>query len=90
MEGPRHSVQMVTSNKVDDNLYITFKQLTDKLGSFAKFKILYYKNGKIVDSENNGYFNIYAKNMNGKDQTDVATVWVYEIDYDKFECYFEP
>lgn len=90
MEGPRHSVQMVTSNKVDDNLYITFKQLTDKLGSLAKFKILYYKNGKIVDSENNGYFNIYAKNMNGKDQTDVATVWVYEIDYDKFECYFEP
>lgn len=90
MDGPRNAVEMVTSNKVDDNLFITFKQVTDKLGSLAKFKILFYKGGKIVDFEDNNYFNIYAKNMKGKGQTDVATVWVYGKDYDKFECYFEP
>ncbi|MBO5576973.1 MAG: hypothetical protein J5956_11845 [Ruminococcus sp.] len=90
MDGPRNAVQMVTSNKTGDDLFITFKQVTDELGSTAKFKILYYKGGKIIDAEKNGYFVVYAKNMKGKGSTDVAKVWVYDIAYDKFEVYFEP
>ena len=90
MDGPRNAVELVKSNKNGDDLYITFKQVTDELGSLAKFKILYYKGGKIIDSEKNGYFNIYAKNMKGKGSTDVAKVWVYGVDYDKFEVCFEP
>ena len=90
MDGPRNAVQMVKSNKTGDDLFITFKQVTDELGSSAKFKILYYKGGKIIDTETNGYFVIYAKNMKGKGSTDVAKVWVYDIAYDKFEVCFEP
>lgn len=90
MDGPRNAVQMVKSNKTGDDLFITFKQVTDELGSLAKFKILYYKGGKIIDAETNGYFEIYAKNMKGKGSTDVAKVWVYDIAYDKFEVCFEP
>ena len=89
MDGPRNSVEMVKSNKTGDNLYITFKQVTDELGTFAKYKILFYKGSKIVDSED-GYFTVYAQKLKGKGTTDVAEVWVYGINYDKFEVCFEP
>lgn len=54
----------------------------------AQFKLLFYKEDRIIDTEE-GYFMIYAENLNGIDSTDVASVWVYGIDYDRFEYIYE-
>lgn len=87
--GERNAVEMVQYNKSGDDLYITFKQTGDYVGSFSKFKILFYKDNKIVDTDE-GYFSIYAENLNGKDSTDVAEIWVLGQDFDSIECYYEP
>lgn len=87
--GARNAVEMEQYNQSDDELYITFKQTADKLGPFAKFKLLFYKDDKIIATES-GYFSIYAKNLNGIGTTDVAEIWVYDTDYDRFEYIFEP
>lgn len=89
MTGERNGVEMVQYNQTDDDLYITFKQNVDELDYFAKFKLLFYKGDKIVDTED-GYFNIYAENLNGNGATDVAKIWAYGIDYDRIEYIFEP
>lgn len=89
MTGERNAVEMVQYNQSGNDLYITFRQLTDEIGSFAKFKLLFYKDDSIVSTED-GYFSIYAENLNGKDSTDVAEIWVYGIDYDRVEYVFEP
>lgn len=89
MTGERYGVEMVQYNQTDDDLYITFKQNVDELDYFAKFKLLFYKGDKIVDTED-GYFNIYAENLNGNGATDVAKIWAYGIDYDRIEYIFEP
>ncbi|MBQ7688738.1 MAG: hypothetical protein IJT27_05935 [Clostridia bacterium] len=89
MFGERNGVEMVQYNQSGDDLYITFKQTVEKLGSFAKFKLLLYKGDTIVDTED-GYFNIYAENLNGKDTTDVASIWVYGEDFDRVEYIYEP
>lgn len=89
MVGERNAVEMLSYNKVDNDLFITFKQLTDEIGSFAKFKILFYKEDKIVDTDE-GYFRTHAKNLNGKDTTDVASIWIHDLDFDKIEYIFEP
>lgn len=87
--GDRNAVEMVQYDRAEDDLFITFKQVSDNLGDFSKFKILFYKNDQIVDCEE-GYFSVYAKNINGKDTTDVASIWVYGIDFDRIEYFFEP
>ena len=89
MTGERNAVEMVQYNMSGEDLYVTFEQTGDELGSFAKFKLLFYKGDQIVDTED-GYFNIYAENLNGKGSTDVASIWVYGIDYDRIEYIFEP
>ena len=89
MTGERNGVEMVQYNQTDDDLYITFKQNVDELDYFAKFKLLFYKGDKIIDTED-GYFNIYAENLNGNGATDVAKIWAYGIDYDRIEYIFEP
>ncbi len=89
LEGDVNAVEMVTYNQSEDDLYITFKQVSENLGSFAQFKLLFYKDNKIVDTED-GYFSIYAENLNGKDTTDVASIWVWGTDYDRIEYFFEP
>lgn len=89
MIGERNAVEMVQYNQSGSDLYITFKQTGDELGAFAKFKLLLYKGNQIVDTED-GYFNIYAKNLNGKDSTDVASIWVYGTDFDRIEYVYEP
>lgn len=89
MAGDRDAVEMVQYDQSEDNLYITFKQVKDNLGTFAKFKLLFYKGDQIVDSED-GYFSAYAENLNGNGSTDVASIWAYGIDYDKIEYIFEP
>jgi hypothetical protein len=88
-DGDRNAVEMVQYNKSGDDLYVTFKQVSDNLGEFAEFKLLLYKDGKIVDTED-GYFSIYAENLNGKDTTDIAEIWVYGVDFDTVEYIFEP
>lgn len=87
--GERNAVEMVKHNQSDNNLYITFKQNVDKLSPFAKFKLLFYKNDKIVKSDY-GFFSINAENLVEKDSTDVAEIWVYGVDYDRIEYIFEP
>ena len=87
--GDRDAVEMEQYNVSGDNLYITFKQTSDNIGSFAKFKILFYKDGKIVNAED-GYFSVYAENLTGKESTDVAEIWVYGKEFDEVEYIFEP
>lgn len=89
MVGARDAVEMVQYNHNEDHLYITFRQLTDEIGAFAEFKILLYQGDTITGVEN-GYFSTYAKNLNGKDSTDVASIWVYGKDFDRIEYIFEP
>ena len=89
LSGKRNAVEMVKYNLSEDNLFVTFKQVTDKIGTFAKFKLLFYKGDKIVGAED-GYFSTYAKNLKEKDSTDVASIWVFGIDFDNVEYIFEP
>ena len=89
MTGERNAVEMVQYNHTGDNLYITFKQNVDELDYFARFKLLFYKGDKIVDTED-GSFSIYTENLNGNGATDVAEIWTFGIDYDKIEYIFEP
>lgn len=89
MVGDRKAVEMVSYNQSEDDLYVTFKQVSDDLGTFAKFKLMLYKGDQLVSTEN-GYFSVYAKNLNGKDSTDVASLWVYGDDFDRVEYIFEP
>ena len=85
-----NAVGMTKWNRVDSDLYVTFKQITDKIGDFSKFKLLLFNNGDLIYSTD-GYFSVYAENLNGKDSTDVASLWVYSIgDFDKIEYYYEP
>ena len=87
--GDRNAVEMTQYNRSDDYLYVSFKQVSDNLDSFAKFKLLLYKGDQIVGDED-GYFNIYAENLTGNGSTDVASLWVYDKDYDRVEYVFEP
>lgn len=89
MTGERNAVEIVQYNMSGDDLYVTFEQTGDELGSFAKFKLLFYKGDRIVDTED-GYFNIYAENLKGKGSTDVASIWVYGTDFDRIEYVYEP
>ena len=89
MIGERNAVEMVQYNVSDDNLYITFKQVSDEISSFAKFKLLFYKGDNIVDADD-GYFLTYTENLKGKDTTDVASIWVYGVDFDRIEYIYEP
>ncbi len=89
MAGDRDAVEMVKYNQSGDYLYITFKQTKENLGSFAKYKLLFYKGNKIVDTDW-GYFSVYAENLSGKDTTDVTKTWVYGVKFDKIEYIFEP
>lgn len=89
MTGQRNGVEMVDYNLSGDDLYITFKQTVDELSHFAKFKLLFYNGDQIVDTEYS-YFSTSAKNLNGKDSTDVASIWVFGKTFDRFEYIFEP
>lgn len=87
--GERKAVEMTQYNHSGDDLYITFKQTGSNVSSFSKFKILFYQGDQIVDTEE-GYFSIYAPNLNGKDSTEVASIWVYGKNFDRIECFYEP
>ena len=89
MTGERSAVVMEKYNKSGDDLYVSVKQVGDDLSSFAKYKILFYKGGKIVDTEY-GYFDVTGQNLSGKGTTDTIKVWVFGKDFDKIEFIYEP
>ena len=88
-KGDRNAIEMVDYNVSGENLYITFRQVTDNPDPLAKFKLLYYNGDQIVGDEIN-YFSIYAKNLDGKGSTDVASIWVYGKTFDRIEYIYEP
>lgn len=88
--GERNAVEMVAYNQSGSYLYITLKQTENDIGSFAKFKILYYKNNEII-GDDYGYLSLQAQNLNGKGSTDVVKVLNYNyMDFDKIEFIYEP
>lgn len=87
--GNENAVEMIDSNRQEDNLYLTLKQLKEDLGYFPKIKILFYKNDQIIDSEET-YVDTCAENLDGVGSTDVAEIWVYDVDYDRFDFIYEP
>ena len=89
LTGARNAVELEKYNLSGTDLYLTFNQVSDNLGSFAKFKLLFYKDGQIVDADD-GYFSVYAENLTGKGTTDVASVWAYGKSFDELEYIFEP
>ena len=89
MIGDRDAVEMEKYNVSGNDLYITFKQTGNEIGSFAKYKLLFYKDGQIVGSEE-GYFSVSAQNLNGKGSTDVAEIWIYGEEFDEIEYMYEP
>ncbi|MBQ5475289.1 MAG: zinc ribbon domain-containing protein [Lachnospiraceae bacterium] len=86
--GDMDAVEMVDYNLSDDNLYITFRQTKDKIASFAGYRLLFYDGDTLVNCED-GYFRVYCENLNGKDTTDVASIWAYNLKFDKIEYYYE-
>ncbi len=87
--GTKDAVELVKYNHDDHHLYLSFKQIADEVSYFSRFKLLFYKDGKIVHDED-GYFSVYAENLNGKDSEDVAEITVYDIDFDEIEYICEP
>ncbi len=88
MAGERNAVEMVQYNQTGDNLYITFEQISDEMGTLAKFKLLFYKDDQIVDTKD-CFFSTYAENLDGKGYIDVAEIWTYDIDFDRIEYVFD-
>ena len=87
--GDRNAVEMVKYNTHGYYSYVTFKQVSERLGSWAKYKILYYKNGQIIDTAYS-YFTSSGVGLSGKGSTTVETLWTYGIDFDYLEFIFEP
>lgn len=85
----RTAVEMIASNQSENHLFITVRQVIDKIPAFARFKILFYKGDTIV-SEDSGYIDANAKALGGNGSEDVIDVLVYDIDYDTFEFLYEP
>lgn len=88
LTGTRNAVEMVNYNTNDDHLYITVKQLIEEIDGFGKVKVLLYKGGKIVGSEETYLSN--AEFLTGVGTTDVLTIWVYGEDFDSIEFIYEP
>ena len=87
--GQKDAVEMVEYNQVDYHLYITFRQTAEQIGSFSRFKLLFYKGDQIVHDED-GSFTVYAENLDGIGSEDVASLSIFDVDYDKIEYIFEP
>ena len=85
--GKRNAVEMVSYNQSGYDTYLTLKQVEDNPGTFGKFKLIFYKDGKIVDTDE-GYLNVYT-NLTGKGSTDVAKIWNDTV-CDNIEFIYEP
>ena len=87
--GSRNAVEAVQYDHSGDTLYVSFHQVEDGLGAFAKFKLLFYNGDELV-GDKEGFFNIYASNLTGKDTTDVAAIPVGDLTFDRVEYAFQP
>jgi len=74
--GDDDAVEYVRHNVSDNTLYITVKQTKANLGSFAQFKILYFNGTKLLDSDD-GYFSIYADELDGVGSEAVIKMTLY-------------
>ena len=89
LRGTEDAVELVTYSSESYEIFLTFKQVKPTVGSFSRFKILYIKNGEVV-GDDDGYYSVYAKNLNGEGSTDVAKLLLECYDYDYIEYFFEP
>lgn len=85
--GDADAVKMVKYKVVGKNVMVTLEQVGE-IGSFSQFKLLFLKDGKIVDYEE-WYFDIKAKGLNGKGTTDVAEISCNK-EFDTIEYFYEP
>jgi hypothetical protein len=88
LAGDRNAVEMEKSNLSGDALYLSLKQ-KGKIGSFAKYKLIFYKNNEII-AVRDGFFSMDAQNLNGIGSTDVAKVWSIPDEFDNFDYIYEP
>lgn len=85
--GDPDPVKMVKYKKKDKKVLITFEQ-TGQIGSFASFKLLFFKDGKVV-YHGSWYFDVYVKQLNGVGSVDVAEISL-SSDFDTVEYYYDP
>lgn len=85
--GDPDPVKMVKYTKKDRKVMITFEQ-TGQIGSFAEFKLLFFKDGKLV-KHGSWYFDVYVKQLNGVGSVDVAELSISK-DFDTIEYYYGP
>ncbi len=89
MRGKNDGVELVTFNRNEKNIYLTFRQTVDDLDGLPSFKLLYYKDGQIVGHES-GHFSIYSDELCGKDTESVTEIYVGDLDFDDLEYIYEP
>lgn len=85
--GDPDSVKMVKYSKKNSKVLITFEQ-TGEIGSFAEFKLLFFKGDELVYS-GSWYFDVYVKQLNGVGSVDVAELSISK-DFDTIEYYYGP
>lgn len=87
--GSNDAVELVAYNQSGNDLYITLRQTGPNIGVFSQYKLLFYKDGSIVGNEES-YFDISADNLNGVGSEDVASEYLFNLDYDEIEYIYEP
>ncbi len=88
LRGEKDCVELLQYKQADYDLYLKFKQKADKLNRYAKFKLLFYKNGKIVHAEVGSF--AYSDKLKNKGDEDIISIPVSDFDYDKIEYICEP
>ena len=86
--GADNSIEVVKYNHNDDDFFITVKQVKEDMGQYARIKVLFFYNGALVDSEE-GYYSVYAEDLDHKGDTDVIKFWIYGTKYTDVEFFLE-
>lgn len=87
-EMPGKAVEEVASNRVEDKLYITVRQIQDEMPAFAGYRLLFFKNGKAVHDTEGYYYT--ETNLMYKDDEDVLKIDLpHDFEYDNYELYYE-
>lgn len=87
-KGDRDAVELIAYNQDNYHLYLTFRQVENNVEFFSEYKLLFYKDGNIVDTYA-GMFSYSVENMTQKGDEDVAEISVF-TDYDELEYIYEP
>lgn len=87
--GQRDAVEMTDYNISGGYAYVSLRQVSDGMGSFAKYKLLLYHNDSIVGTDD-GYYSITAKGLNKKGAVDVLKIRLRDKEVDRIEFIFEP